>query len=315
MLHGKGCWSTNGNARCHWRNSLPSARRDILLVFPVLPWILLPAPGTARGTRLQGFSPDDGSVLRYLIPPARRAARCLTAFAAAAVLAAACGAGGEQLSYDSNGVARGVLGLVARNTEWARSIEEDAVLYRIELRPESPSDRAPSYVLYNFYSPRANVFMTATSDPRVPWEGAEPQDWPVDQIQPMPLPAVAMDFRDAWERAKAAGLTNVTSASLEVQRRFGLALVVWSLIGTLPQAGEGGVYFNALSKERIYRAALISPPESPLMIEKAMFEYRRALRGPQTGKSPCRGPGIPIPAQKPVVCFNVESRDYSAPDQ
>ncbi len=234
---------------------------------------------------------------------------------AATALIAACGAGGDAISYDSDGVARGVLDLVPRNTAWARSLEPDAVLYKIELRPESPGATAPSSVLYNFYAPRANAFMTATSDPKVPWEGAEPQYWPLDQIQPMPLPAVAMDFREAWDRARAAGLTNVTSVTLEVQRRFGLVLVVWSLLGKVPQAGEDGVYFNALSKERLLRATLINPPASPLMVEKAMFEYRRALRGKATGKSPCYGPGVPIPVQNPVVCFNVDSRDYTAPEE
>jgi hypothetical protein len=249
------------------------------------------------------------------IVPARSATRWLTA-AAVALLCGACGAGGDELSYDSDGVARGVLDLVPHNTEWARSIEPDAVLYRIELRPESPTATAPSSVLYNYYSPGANAFMTATSDPRVPWEGAEPQAWPADQIQPMPLPAVAMDFTEAWEQAKAAGLTKVKSVTLEVQRRFGLVLVVWSLLGTLPQAGEDGVYFNALSKERLLRATLISPPASPLMVEKAMFEYRRALRGKAgIGKSPCEGTGIPIPTSEPAVCFNVESRNYSPPQE
>ncbi len=232
------------------------------------------------------------------------------------MLVAACGAGGDSISYDSDGIARGVLDLVPHNTEWARSIEPDAVLYRIELRPESPSATAPTSVLYNFYAPRENAFMTATSDPKVPWEGAEPQYWPLDQIQPMPLPAVAMDFREAWDRAGAAGLTQVTSVTLEVQRRFGLVLVVWSLLGKVPQAGEDGVYFNALSKERVLRATLINPPSSQLMVEKAMFEYRRALRGTAaTGKSRCSGPGIAIPALHPVVCFNVDSRDYTAPEE
>jgi len=249
-----------------------------------------------------------------LTTPARRAARWLTAVAVS-VLVAACIDSGDELSYDSDGVARGVLELVPRNTEWARSIEPDAVLYRIELRPESPTATAPSSVLYNFYAPGANAFMTATSDLKVPWEGAEPQYWPLDQIQPMPLPAVALDFREAWDRARDAGLTKVTTVTLEVQRRFGVVLVVWSLLGKVPQAGEDGVYFNALSKERIRRATLINPPASPLMVEKAMFEYRRALRGKATGKSPCHGPGIPIPAQLPVVCFNVDSRDYTPPEE
>ncbi len=257
--------------------------------------------------------PTKRCVLCPLTTPVRRAARWLTAVAVT-VLVAACSATGDELSYDSEGVASGVLDLVPRNREWAQSIEPDAVLYRIELRPESPSAKAPSSVLYNFYAPGVNAFMTATSEPKVPWDGAEPQDWPKDQIQPMPLPAVAMDFREAWDRAREAGLTNVTNVTLEVQRRFGVVLVVWSLLGKVPQAGEDGMYFNALSKERILRATLINAPASPLMVEKAMFEYRRALRGKPTTKSICAGTAIPIPADDPVVCFDVDSREYSQPE-
>lgn len=235
------------------------------------------------------------------------------AAAAACLLLVGCGGVVDHLSYDSDGVAKDVLALVDHNTAWARSRESDAVLYRIELRADRPGAAAPAYALYSFYSPKANSFMTATSDPTVPWDGAEPQYWPLDLIPPMPLPAVAMDFREAWRKAQEAGLTNVTTATLEVHRRFGLALVVWSILGQLPKAGEGGVYFDALSKERLYRTALITPPTDPLLIEKSLYEYRRAFRGRFNGPNTCTGSAIAIPAAKPVVCFDVETRLYQSP--
>jgi hypothetical protein len=262
---------------------------------------------TAVG-RIAAPSASPNTVFRF----SGRRRRVTIAMLALAALGA-CRGPVDHLSYDSDGVAKDVLALVAHNTIWARTLEPDAVLYRIELRSDKPGDSAPTYALYSFYAPRANAFMTASSDPKTPWDGAEPQYWPLDALPPLPLPAVPMDFREAWVRARDAGLTNVSSAVLEVQRRFGFPIVVWTLTGQLPGTTDGAVYFNAITKDRIQVSTLVSPPASPLVAEQALFEYRRALRGRGGRPDACSGPAIAIPAVAPVICFEVGSRTYSPP--
>ncbi len=225
------------------------------------------------------------------------------------------GCSGEvaQLSYDGDGVAKDVLALVDFNTRWAREQEPEAVLYRIELRSDAPSDTAPQHALYSFYAPSTRTFLTATSDPKVPWDGAEAQDWPADQPVPLPLPHISMDFREAWRKARAAGLTKATSAVLEVNRRTALPLVTWSLVGSMPDVREGGAYFNAITGERVRVTLLADPPMSPTLLEKFTSQYRGALRGNSAGSPRCSGRSIPIPEVAPAVCFDVPSRQYSPP--
>ena len=138
---------------------------------------------------------------------------------------AACVRKPDHLSYDAAGVAQDVLALIPHNTEWARTVQYDAVLYRVELRADGARDGAPTDALYSFYSPGSQVFLTATSDPRTPWEGAEPQDWPAGRRAPMPLPPVAIDFAAAWTQARNAGITKVSSAVLEVNQKNALPIV------------------------------------------------------------------------------------------
>jgi hypothetical protein len=229
------------------------------------------------------------------------------------LLLSGCGGAVTQLSYDSDGVARDVLALVAYNTQWAREQQPEAVLYRIELRSDAPSDTAPQYALYNFYVPSTRTFLTATSDPTVPWDGAEAQEWPADQPVPLPLPPIPMDFKDAWRKAREAGLTKATSAVLEVNRRTTLPIVTWSLSGTMPDIREGGAYFNALTGDRVRLTLLADPPMSPTLMEKFTAQYRSALRGNSAGSPRCSGRAIAIPEAAPVVCFDVPSRQYSPP--
>lgn len=232
---------------------------------------------------------------------------------AATLLLGGCSGEVTQLSYDADGVARDVLALVAYNTEWARSQQPEAVLYRIELRSDTPSDTAPQYALYSYYAPSTRTFLTATSDPKVPWAGAEPQDWPADQPIPLPLPPIAMDFREAWRKARQAGLTKATSAVLEVNRRTPLPIVTWALAGTMPDVREAGAYFNAITGERVRLTLLADPPMSPTLLEKFTSQYRGALRGNAVGGTLCSGRSIAIPEAAPVVCYDVPARQYSPP--
>jgi hypothetical protein len=230
-----------------------------------------------------------------------------------ALLLLGCGSEVTQLSYDGDGVAMDVLALVPHNTEWARSQQPEAVLYRIELRSDTPSDTAPQYALYSYFAPSTRTFLTATSDPKVPWDGAEAQDWPADQPVPLPLPPIRMDFREAWRKARAAGLTNATSAVLEVNRRTALPIVTWSIVGTMPDVREGGAYFNALTGDRVRLTLLADPPMSPTLLDRFTSQYRSALRGTSAGSARCSGRSIAIPEAAPVVCYDVPSRQYSPP--
>lgn len=239
-----------------------------------------------------------------------RAARY--AAAAAFALLAACKAKVDRLSYDSDGVAKDVLALIPHNDQWARSLQADAVLYRIELRSEAASDSAPAEALYSYYSAGSKTFMTATSDPKIPWAGAEPQDWPADRQPPLPLPPLTLDFKAVWAKAREGGLTKATSAVLEVNQRTMLPIVAWSIAGEMPDMREGGIYFDAVSFERMYHTRLVDPPTSATQLENAMSAYRGALRGDATDGKGCAGKAIAIPTINPVVCFDLADRSYSA---
>jgi hypothetical protein len=249
--------------------------------------------------------PEEPVPRRY-----RQLVRHITAVAAFAPLLA-CGGKVEHLSYDGDGVAKDVAALIPFNTAWAQSKQPDAVLYRIELRSETPGEGAPTDALYSYFSAGSRTFMTATSDPRLPWAGAEPQDWPADRPVPLPLPRVTMDFKDVWKLVKAAGMKKVTTAVLEVNRGSAVPVVVWAVNGEAPDIREGGIFYNAVSGVRMLRTGLFDPPASPRMVDNALTEYRAALRGDATGPNGCSGKAVAIPAQAPVVCFDAESRQYS----
>lgn len=237
--------------------------------------------------------------------------RCITAVTAVALLAG-CRGKVEHLSYDSDGVAKDVLALIAHNTAWAQSKQPDAVLYRIELRTETPGEGPPTDALYSYYSSGSQTFMTATSDPRLPWAGAEPQDWPNDRPPPMPLPPITMDFKDVWKLATAAGLKKATNAVLQVNQGSTLPVVVWAINGEAQDIREGGVFFNAVSGMRMLRTTLFDPPAAQLLTDNALSEYRGALRGEATGPNGCSGKAVAVPRDNPVVCFDAEARQYSA---
>lgn len=236
--------------------------------------------------------------------------RHLIALAAAIVLAG-CKRQPEHLTWNSDGVAQDVLALVAFNAKWAHTIQYDAVPYRIELRSETPSDRAPTDAYYSFYSPGSHVFLTATSDPRTPWDGAEPQAWPAGRRAPLPLPAVTVDFDKAWQIAHDAGITNVSSAVLEVNQKNVLPIVAWSITGTMRDPREHGVYIDALSGDRIYEHTLTEPPISPSVIETAQSRYRGALRENRRNMKGCKPRSLPVPNAGPVVCFDPVRRIYT----
>ncbi len=227
-----------------------------------------------------------------------------------AITLCGCNRAPERLTYD-DGVAHDVLALIAHNTEWAHTIQYDAVLYRIELRTDAPSDAAPTDALYSFFSPGSQVFLTATSDPRTPWEGAEPQAWPTGRRAPLPLPPVTVDFDKAWELARTAGITRVTSAVLEVNQRNALPIVAWSIAGDMRDPREHGVYIDALTGERLYEHTLDEPPVSPASLETAQSRYRGALRGTLRGSRGCKARSLPVPASGPVVCFDPIRRLYA----
>jgi hypothetical protein len=229
---------------------------------------------------------------------------------AALIAVASCRASPDHLSYDDDGVAQEVLALVPYNTKWARRIAYDAVLYRIELRTGAPGDSVPSEALYTYYSAGTRSFLTATSDPGTPWAGAEPMAWPVRRSAPLPLPSVKIDFKEAWRLASATGIYRVTSAVLEVNRRNGIPIVAWTFTGELSDLRERGVYFDALTGERLYAHTLFDPPTSTRQVEEATSIYRGALRGDIAQDTKCPKRAIAIPARRPVVCFDVERQRY-----
>ena len=217
-----------------------------------------------------------------------------------------------QLTYDADSVAQNVLALIPYNTQWARAQEADAVLYRIELRTSSPSSAVPTDALYSFYSPSSQTFMTATSDPKIPWAGADPQPWPADRRPPPPLPAVTLDFAAAWKQAKDAKVEHVTSAVLEVNTRNPLLLTAWSFVGRMPNYQLHGVFINARTGQRLNELALFDVPSSELMVSDMLSEYRGAVRNDAAdSQAGCIRPAVPVPAEQSVVCYNVEDRSYS----
>lgn len=228
-----------------------------------------------------------------------------------AVALLGCKRNPDHLTYDADGVAQGVLAMIPHNTEWARTVQYDAVLYRIELRSDVSGDAAPTDALYSYYSPGSQVFLTATSDPRTPWEGAEPQDWPAGRRPPMPLPPVTIDFRAAWAQARTAGITQVSSAVVEVNQKNALPIVAWSIAGTTRDPREQGIYIDALSGDRLYQHTLAEPPIAPASLETAQSRYRGALRQETRGSRGCRSKSFPVPAVDPVVCYDPVRRFYS----
>jgi len=198
-----------------------------------------------------------------------------------AVLKAGCNRQPDHLTWNTDGVAQVMHALISHNVTWARTIQYDALLYRIELRTDRPSDGAPTEAMYSFHSPGSQDFLTATSDPRAPWEGAEPQPWPADQRAPMPLPPVTIDFDAAWKRAHDAGITQVSSAVLDVNTHNALPIVAWSITGAMRDQREHGIYIDALSGDCLYELTLRKPPLSPASLEQAQSRYRAALRDNQ----------------------------------
>jgi hypothetical protein len=240
----------------------------------------------------------------------RRHVRHLAAVVLAALITG-CNNQPERLTYGSDGVAQDVLALIPFNVDWAHTIEYDAVLYRIELRNETPTDRAPTDAFYSFYSPGSQTFLTATSDPRTPWEGAEPQEWPPERSAPLPLPPVTVDYPKAWQIARNAGIRQVTRAVLEVNQKNTLPIVAWSIMGNMQDQREHGVYIDALSGERLYEHTLDEPPVSPATVENAQSRYRGALRANRRDNFGCKAGSLAIPAAEPVVCFDPIRLVYS----
>ena len=219
----------------------------------------------------------------------------------------------SQLTYDADGIAQNVLALIPYNTTWARSRQADAVLYRIELRTSSASGTVPTDALYSFYSASSRTFMTATSDPKIPWAGAEPQAWPADRPAPPPLPTVTLDFAAAWKQAKEAKVEQVTAGVLEVNTHSPMMLTAWSFVGRMPNFEQHGVFFNAITGQRLNELALFDLPSSALMVSNALSEYRGALRNDATDTEVgCTKPAVQVPAVQSVVCYDVEARTYSA---
>lgn len=245
-----------------------------------------------------------------MLRPYRPAVRWCAAIGIAAALTG-CTRNPDHLSYDADGVAQDVLALIPHNTAWARTVQYDAVLYRIELRSELSGDGAPTDALYSYYSPGSKVFLTATSDRRTPWEGAEPQDWPPGRRAPMPLPSVRIDFSAAWAQARNAGITQVSSAVLEVNQRNALPIVTWSITGATRDPREHGIYIDALTGDRLYEHTLTEPPISPASLETAQSRYRGALRQDSRSSRGCASKSFPVPMADPVVCYDPVRRIYS----
>lgn len=254
------------------------------------------------------FTPE-GFVFRSAFRLVPRSAVALTLFATVSCSRA----DPSQMTYDADGVAQNVIAMIPHNTKWARSKAADAVLYRIELRASSPSDAVPTEALYSFYSPSSRTFMTATSDPKIPWAGAEPQPWPADRPAPPPLPTVTLDFAAAWTQAKEAKIEHVTAGVLEVNVQNPMMLTAWSFLGHMPNFEQHGVFFNAITGQRLNELALFDIPSSGIMVQNAVSEYRGALRNDATDTDVgCIKPAVRVPAQQSVVCYNVEARTYSA---
>ena len=155
--------------------------------------------------------------------------------------------------------------------------------------------------------------MTATSDPKIPWAGAEPQPWPVERPAPPPLPNVTLDFAAAWKQAKEAKIEDVTVGVLEVNTRNPMTLTAWSFLGKMPNFEQHGVFFNAITGQRLNELALFDIPSSGMMVQNAVSEYRGALRNDATDSDVgCIKPAVRVPAQQSVVCYDVEARTYSA---
>ncbi|MCC7052749.1 MAG: hypothetical protein IT355_05740 [Gemmatimonadaceae bacterium] len=224
---------------------------------------------------------------------------------------AGCRAAPEHLSYDDDGVAHDVLALIPFNTKWAQGRIRDAVLYRIELRTDAAGERPPTDVLYSFYAPRRIAVLTATSDPEVPWAGAEPLELPDGRPVPMPLPPVKIDFREAWRLARAAGITRVTSAVLEVNQRNAMPIVAWSFTGQMADIRERGVYLDALTGARLYPHTLFDPPTTIGQVEAAISTYRGALRGDAAQDPRCPPHAVAVPSRRPVTCFDADRRTYT----
>lgn len=268
---------------------LVRARRSARALVP-----LLPAPDSlvSRAYRLANY-------------------RLPTIAIAAAMVLAGCGSTQvDHVTFDEAHVAQDVLALLPRATTWARSQRMDAVIYRIELRPIPGVDGAPSEVLYNFFSHSSRAFMTATSDPHLPWATAEPQDWPSARPMPMPLPPVTIDFATIWTRATAVGIWNVTSAVLEVNTRNTMPYVLWSIAGDTKDFRERGLYFDALTGERLYAHAVHEPATSAEQVEAVSSRYRGALRGNVTGPNGCKDKAIGVPSAQPVVCYDAHNRTF-----
>ena len=227
------------------------------------------------------------------------------------LLLAACSGPPDHLTYDADGVAQDVLALIPYNTAWAQRRVRDAVLHRIVLRADTPSDRPPTEVLYNFYAPRRKAILTATSDPAVPWSSSEPINLPPDHLPPLPLPPVRIDFREAWRLARAAGISRVSSAVLEVNQRNGVPVVAWTIAGDMPDLRERGVYFDALTGERLYAHTLFDPPTTAAQVEGAISTYRGALRGDVTQDAKCPKRFVPVPSRRPVTCVDVTTGAYA----
>jgi hypothetical protein len=235
-------------------------------------------------------------------------------------LAAGCSSQPEKLSYDGDGVAKDVLALIPFNTAWARTKFPDAMLYRIELRNDSAqADGPPNVALYSFFSPGSRQFLTASSEPSIPWSGNEPQAWPNNRPAPAPLPPVTLDFRDAWRKAREAGVTNVSSAVLDVNLMNALPHVAWSVLGTMKDIRQRGVFFSALTGNRLNGLELTEPPTSPVQAEIALTTIRaafeRSLPKPQTDsaapRSRCVGTAVPVSAQAGFRCYDFAARAYS----
>jgi hypothetical protein len=239
-------------------------------------------------------------------------------------LAIACSAAPEKLSYDGDGVAKDVLALIPFNTTWARTKFPDAMLYRIELRNDSAqADGPPTVALYSFFSPGSRQFLTASSEPSIPWSGNEPQAWPSERPAPAPLPPVTLDFRDAWKKARESGVTNVSSAVLEVNGMNALPHVAWSVLGAMKDIRQRGVFLNALSGERLNGLELTEPPTSPVQSEMALTSIRnafeRSLTRTQTDGASrpgrCVGTAVPISAESGFRCYDFATHAFTAGTQ
>lgn len=238
----------------------------------------------------------------------RHSTRCMVL----ALTALSCTSRDQSVTYSENGVAQNVLAMIPYATSWANGVHADAVLYRIEVRSDTPSDKAPAQVLYSFYSPSDASYMTGTSEPTLAWSGAESQPWPASRPVPLPLPTVRLDFSAVWTTLRTTGISAVSSAALEVNQRNAAPVVAWTVLGQMKDMRESGVYLNALSGDRLYGHTLFEPPTVESQLDKAVSEYRGALRGDATESRGCPASSVAVPTNDPVICFDVRTRRYSA---